>query len=161
MTETLAELAALLAGRRVAVVGVGNELRGDDGVGPLVAARLAAERPGLAVDAGTVPENHLGPILARDPEIVLFVDAADHGAAPGTWRLAPLRALAARASSTHHASLLLMARLVEAARARCWLVGVQPACLGFGEPMSDAVRAAGEELARALAAALPAEAADA
>ncbi len=159
--ETLADLAGLLAGRRVAVVGVGNERRGDDGVGPFVAARLAAEHPGLAVDAGTVPENFLGPILAGSPEIVLFVDAADHGGAPGTWRLAPLRALSARAATTHHASLLLMARLVEAARAHCWLVGVQPARLAHGEPMSEAVRAAGEQLAQALSAALARRAADA
>jgi len=161
MTGPRTDIEMLVAGRRVAVVGVGNELRGDDGVGPLVAARLAVRHPGRVVDAGPVPENFLGPILAGDPEIVLFVDAADHGGSPGEWRLVPARALAARAPTTHHASLLLMARLIEAAGARCWLLGVQPASLAHGQPMTEAVRASGERLAQALAGALAAEAIDA
>ena len=44
---------------RVAVVGVGQRLRGDDGAGPAVAQRLAplADAALLVVDAGHAPEN--------------------------------------------------------------------------------------------------------
>jgi hydrogenase 3 maturation protease len=151
----------LVAGRRALVVGVGNELLGDDGVGPLVAGRLERRHPGRAVDAGAVPENYLGVILEQAPEVVLFVDAADHGGPPGTWCLAPMRDLEMRVGCTHDASLRLLASLLEAEGVRCWLVGVQPAVLGPGRAMSADVLASGRRLARLLSQALTMEAAHA
>ena len=70
---------------RVAVVGVGQRLRGDDGAGPAVAQRLAplADAALLVVDAGHAPENCLGPIVRFRPDAILFVDAARGGLAPG------------------------------------------------------------------------------
>ena len=51
-----------LCGSRTVVLGVGNTLKGDDGVGPLVCERLAGKISATVIDAGTVPENHIGPI---------------------------------------------------------------------------------------------------
>jgi hydrogenase maturation protease len=161
MDATLRQIEALIAGRRVMVVGVGNTLCADDGVGPHVVGRLAREHPAAVLDAGSVPENHVGPIAAAAPEIVLFVDAADHGGAPGSCRLAPVGDLAPRTASTHAASLRLVSLLLESHGPRCWLVGIQPASLEPGAPLSETVRAAGERLAAALARALGREAAHA
>lgn len=149
----------LCAHHRVTVVGVGNELRGDDGVGPFVARRLAAEHPGRAVDAGCVPENHLGVILATIPELVLFVDAADLGGVAGAWRVARVDELEPRCESTHDASLALLARLFEAQDVECRLLGIQPARNAPGVGLSEPVRAAGELLAWRLARVFEAEAA--
>ncbi len=151
MSEPAESIAALVLGRRTLVVGVGNEMRGDDGVGPLVAGRLARRLADGALDAGTVPENYLGTILAHAPQVVLFVDAADHGGAPGAWCLARVRDLERRGAGTHDASLRLLASLLEAEGAECWLVGVQPAALVPGQAMSPEVLASGRRLARTLA----------
>ncbi len=161
MSEPTEMLEALVAGRRALVVGVGNELLGDDGVGPMVARRLARRPGGFAIDAGPVPENFLGTILAQAPQIVLFVDAADHGGPPGAWCLTPARDLEPRVSCTHDASLRLLACLLEAEGVPCWLVGVQPAVLGPGRAMTPAVLASGRRLARALGQALSMEVAHA
>jgi len=152
-------LGAIARGRRVAVVGVGNPLCGDDGVGPLVAARLAARGVAGALDAGPVPENHLGPLLALAPEVVLFVDAVEHGAPAGAVRLVRAADLGPRLSSTHAPSLRLLAALLGAAGAAAWVVGPQPARTAFGAPMTVAVAAAARALEDALAAALAASAA--
>jgi hydrogenase maturation protease len=108
-----------------------------------------------------VPENFLGVILARAPEVVLFVDAADHGGPPGAWCVAAVRELEVRAGGTHRPSLRLLAGLLEAEGVRCWLVGVQPEGLEPGRGMSPTVRASGERLARALERALAREVAHA
>jgi len=150
-------IAGLLAGRRAVVVGVGNSLCADDGAGPYVARRLAAEHPGRALDAGTVPENHLGVVLERAPEVVLFVDAVDHGGAPGDWCVVPVWEAEARVSFTHAASLRLAATLLESEGAACWLVGIQPACLEPGRAMGAAVRESADRLAAVLARALAGE----
>jgi hydrogenase maturation protease len=67
----------------VLVVGYGNALRGDDGVGPRVAELLAAgeQLPGARIEA----RHQLTPELAEDiaaARLVVLVDAASDGA-PG------------------------------------------------------------------------------
>jgi hypothetical protein len=61
---------------RVARVGVGNPIRGDDGAGPHVIARLEGRRSALLIDAGEVPENYVGKIAAWRPDVVCVIDAA-------------------------------------------------------------------------------------
>jgi len=162
MDDLGARLARALGGRSAAVVGVGNRLRGDDGAGSRLAARLLAAGAAGVHDAETVPENYLGPLLAARPDVVLFADAADHGAAPGSVCLVRAGELAARGSSTHAPSLRLLAGLLEAQGSECWVLGIQPAATGFGEelspPVAAAVAGAAGALAALLGAARPAEA---
>jgi hydrogenase maturation protease len=146
-----ARLEAVLHGRRAAVVGVGNRLRGDDGAGSWLAERLRDRCRVPVFDAETVPEDVLGPLLAAAPEVVLFVDAADHGGHPGEACVAPARELAGRCGSTHGMSLLLLARALEAHGIEAWLVGLQPARTAAGAPMTPAVAAAARALEDALA----------
>ena len=145
-----------LAGRAVALVGVGNRLRGDDGVGSWLAERLGARCRAPVFDAETVPEDVLGPLLALAPEVVVLVDAADHGGRPGETCVAPARELAGRCGSTHGMLLLLLARALESRGVEAWLVGIQPARTDAGAPVSAAVaagaRAAEDALARLLGA---------
>ncbi len=66
------------------VIGVGNDLRGDDGAGPAV-ARMVARRapPGVRVVAG--PADGLALLDSwRGADLVIIVDAVSCGSAPGT-----------------------------------------------------------------------------
>ena len=146
----------LVRGRRTAIVGVGSRLRGDDGAGPAVVERLAGSRA-CVIDAGTVPENYLGVLAQAAPEVVLFVDSLDHGAAPGACGVAPPAALGSRGADTHAPSLRLLTGLLESAGSECWLLGIQPARCDLGEGLSPEVAAAVDALAGALAAALSPE----
>ncbi len=143
---------------RARLVGVGNVDQGDDGLGPLLARALARE--GLdAIDAGTAPENILSDIVAGGVEDVLFLDAADIGAAPGSVVLLDSGAMRARFPqvSTHKISLGTLARLIEAGSgARVRLLGVQPLALRPGEGLSQPVRETLEMLTRMIIAAAPA-----
>jgi len=152
---SLAEtLAALARGRTLCVVGVGNPLRGDDGAGPLVIQRLGGHDGERLVDAGTTPENWYGPLLARAPALVLFVDAADSGGEPGACVIAPADVLAPRAGGTHAPTLRLLAQLLAPRGVDSWFVGIQPARTTTGAPLHPAVRAAVDEVAAAIAAVL-------
>jgi hydrogenase maturation protease len=139
MSELGERIGALARGRRTAVVGVGNRLRGDDAIGSLVAARLAGRVAAPVVDAETVPENYLDVLLDSAAEVVLFVDAADHGGAPGEWCLAPAAELVGSCTSTHAMSLRLLCRALAERDVACWLIGIQPGCAVFDEPLSPAV----------------------
>ena len=146
----------VVRGRRAAVVGVGNRLRGDDGAGAIVAERLQGRLAGPVLDAETVPENYLGVLIDAQVEVVLFVDAADHGGAPGTWCLAPAADLAASTVTTHAMSLLLLALALETRGIDCWLIGIQPGGAGFDAPLTAAVAAGAGRVVGALVEALAA-----
>ncbi len=130
---------------RVAVVGVGQRLRGDDGAGPAVARRLAALAGASlqVVDAGHAPENCLGPIVRFGPDAILFVDAACGGLAPGelTW-LRPDEA-DSRGGSTHTLSLAMLAAYLSAETgAAVHVLGIEPGEMAFGEGLSPVVEEA-------------------
>jgi hydrogenase 3 maturation protease len=136
----------------VAVVGIGQELRGDDAVGVKAArALLRRQRAGsdisrpvslLVVEAGPMPESCTGPLRRFAPDLAILVDAADMGAAPGTvawldWRDADA------AGSTHGLPLSLFAGyLTTEIGCTVLLLGIQPADLTFGAPVSPPARRA-------------------
>ena len=74
---------------RIVVIGMGNELRCDDGVGLAVVRRLkpyASER--LTVFEGHMtPEVFIAPACTFLPTHLLIVDAAELHEQPGHWRL--------------------------------------------------------------------------
>ena len=132
---------------RVVLLGVGNRLRGDDGAGSLLAARLAARGIDRAFDGGTTPENYCELVAALSHRTVFIADAACFGGREGEVRLLDPRSLGAGAFSTHGISLRpLAAYLEERCGCRVVVVGIQPAAARDGEGVSPAVTGAVAEL---------------
>jgi hydrogenase 3 maturation protease len=127
-------------GGRTVLVGVGNPMKGDDGFGPLVANMV----PG-ALDARTVPENFISRIRAERPDNVIVFDSLDFGGKPGEVRVVDAADAEGLAFSTHALPLSLFARML--APAKVWLVGAQPASVGFGESASKEVKESAERIA--------------
>jgi hydrogenase maturation protease len=68
--------------RRILVIGFGNPGRRDDGLGPAIAARIAAlDLPGVTVETAYQLEIE-DAALAAEHDDVVFVDAARTGPAP-------------------------------------------------------------------------------
>lgn len=128
-------------GAPVAVVGVGNRMRGDDAIGGLVAGELDGSTDIVAIDAGTTPENQLDRLVALRPERVLFVDACAFGGAAGDFRLfsrEEIDDLAGSIVSTHALPLgLTVALLEKELDAEVLLLGIQPGRLDFGAELSE------------------------
>lgn len=139
------------ASTRVLVIGVGNPLMSDDGVGQRLLAALAALAPvadGVEfLDAGTIGFMLLPRVEQCDA--LLALDAANLDAAPGEVRVFEGEALDAFVRqprcSVHELGLrdlLDAARLTGSLPARRALVGVQPERLGWGMALSPSVEAA-------------------
>ena len=70
------------------LMGIGNELKGDDGIGNVIAREFSA--PGWkAIACETVPENFTSVIRRERPELLVIVDATDMGLNPGEIRIIP------------------------------------------------------------------------
>ncbi len=108
--------------------------------------------------AGTTPERVIGRLAEAGFDHLVFLDAVEFGAAPGSVTFLNAEAIAARFPqvSTHKLSLGLLAKMVEAdGLTKVWLLGVQPESLKAGEGLTPAVQRTLEVL-RDLLAEMPA-----
>ena len=140
-----------LAGTHVLVIGVGNPLMSDDGVGQrlleALATRATPDDRVEFLDAGTLGFMLLPRVEQCDA--LLALDAASVGGAPGELRIfegEDFDAFVRRPRCSVHElglhDLLDAARLMGALPARRALVGVQPERLGWGMALSPPVEAA-------------------
>jgi hydrogenase maturation protease len=126
------------------VIGYGNTMRSDDGVGPRIARLLT---PAKGVDV--LVRHQLVPELADDlrgRRVVVFVDAAAT-LAPGAVATRPVTASEPMPAPglTHHVSpetLLLLAERLYDARPRAFLVTVGVSSFDLGEELTPRVAAA-------------------
>lgn len=132
---------------RVAIVGIGNILRGDDGLGPELIRMLKGSFPQkgrfLLLDTGEAPENYLEKIVQYQPDTILLVDALDFAESPGSMTIIDRSELQESGLSTHNASIKLTMNYLNS-RAKCdvLLLGIQPANLEMGSSLSEPIKLA-------------------
>lgn len=142
---------------RVAVVGVGQALCGDDGAGPAVIARLISSMSEdenlLLLDCGHAPENCLGQIIGFKPDHVVYVDAVRSGATPGEIRWFELDKAVEIGGSTHTLSLGVLSEFIthEIPTCKVSILGIQPQSTNFGDGLSNCVNIATISAAEVLA----------
>ncbi len=133
------------------LIGIGNSDRGDDGIGPWVAAHLDAPN-WEALDGGLAPENLTGVVRRRAPALLVLVDAAEMGLSPGTVRRIPRDRIEDCGLGTHMLPLHHLMAFLDDCVPAIELIGIQPANTAYGADLTPAVRAAGQTLLAALAA---------
>jgi hydrogenase maturation protease len=135
--------------RDTLIIGLGNPLRGDDGVG-ITVARALAERvlpDGVeVVDGGTQGLGLVNVMEGR--QRVILVDAADVGQAPGQFVRFALDEARLRGEdqplSVHAAGLreaLLLAQALGTLPDQIIIFGVQPASVDWDEALSPKIEA--------------------
>jgi hydrogenase maturation protease len=134
---------------RILVAGVGNVLRGDDGFGPAVVARLEDLPPGVEVIETGIGGVALLQELLTGWDGFVLIDAVDRGAPPGTlFELLPEVGEAVHVADVHLANpdrVLSMAKTMGVLPERVRIVGCQPAQVDeLGQGLSAVVEAAVE-----------------
>ena len=156
LNQRLTHLASNGRTPRIAIVGVGHELRGDDAAGVVVARGLqplvAGRDERLVIDAGPVPENHTGLLRRFDPDLVLLVDAAQMYEAAGVVRCLAWQDTAGLSASTHTLPLhVISSYLTFELGCEVALLGIQAADTSLCGPLSPAVQEAVDTVVQALA----------
>ncbi len=134
---------------RLAVLGIGHELYGDDAVGVWLAGRLGQLHPAcerfLAIQGGPAPENFTGTLRRFKPDLVLLVDAALMDLEPGDTGWLSWQDTSGFSASTHTLPLHLLAGyLTSELNCEVALLGIQPAQTQVGTPLSPMVQDAAE-----------------
>ncbi|MFA5145900.1 MAG: hydrogenase 3 maturation endopeptidase HyCI [Candidatus Omnitrophota bacterium] len=149
----------LTGAKRIAVLGVGSDLRADDEAGLLVAKGLLKNSPSrkgrvpiAAFIGATAPENLTGEIKRFKPSHLLIIDSAEFGNKPGTILvLKPADIKEGVTFSTH----LMPARILSeyfhtSMKCDITIIGIQPGTMKFGKPVSKSVKSAAKEVIAAI-----------
>ena len=136
--------------KKLIVLGVCNELKSDDGVGPFIINKLIDENIEkdnlLFINAETVPENFTGKIRKENPSHVIIVDACMMGAKPGEIKIVDKDDFANIGISTHSMSLSYFVKYLEMDNDfKVIFVGIEPETMDWGEkPTPDVEKTACE-----------------
>lgn len=141
---------------RLAVVGIGNELNGDDAAGVQVIRNLRQLLPPgleiLLVEAGPAPENFSGPIRRFQPDLVLLVDAVDAGEPAGKIVWLEWQHIAGVSALTHSLPPTIFGKFMSQEMQRpVALIGIQAGSIEFDTQPSPAVKMAVRRLSSELA----------
>ena len=127
------------------LLGIGNPLNGDDGVGIYVARRFKKDN-WISLACGTAPENFTGIIRKTRPSCLVLVDAAAMGISTGEYRIIPRDKIEDVSMGTHQIPLSLLIDFLSDTVERIILIGIQPERTGTGEEISLPVRKGADRL---------------
>jgi len=148
----------LFSAKRVAVVGVGNAMRRDDALGIEIVKLLqgkVSKRVSL-VEAETMPENYMDPLLEFRPSHILIIDSGLLGKRPGSAKLLKPNENVKTPISTHTLQLeVFCAYLEKAISAKILLLIVQPKDTSMGEGVTKEIAKAEERISDLLIEILP------
>jgi len=141
--------------KRIAICGIGNDIRGDDAFGVIVAEKLKEmiDDPDVfIINCGEVPENYTSKIAGFEPDLVVFVDAVDFRGEVGEYIVADPEGTIGEAVSTHGLPLKFVTRFMKTiVKAEFILIGCQPGSTGLFEEPSELIKERAERLAELLA----------
>ncbi len=136
----------LQGARRVIVLGVGNELRGDDDAGPRVIRLIKhlASKVVRIIDSGVTPENSAEAVLRFRPSHVVLVDAVEASQQPGSVAILSEDTISNVAVSTHRLPLTLFTSYLrsQGLKAQFIFIGLQVKDVSLGSAMSPEVEEA-------------------
>lgn len=140
---------------KVAVLGIGSQLKSDDAGGLLAAEDLRKfllKNPkkadvGIFI-GGTAPENITSEIKRFAPSHLIIIDAADMKGSPGEIKLIDPEDIGGISFSTHNLpATMLIEYLRQFLKCEIVVIGIQPGSLEFGKKPSVEMTKAAKSLA--------------
>lgn len=111
-------------------MGIGNELKYDDGVGPYIVSKLNQldlSDDVLLINGQTVPENFTGKIRMENPSHIILIDACLMGLDCGDYRIVDKEDFANIGISTHSMSLSYFVKFLN--QDNILFIGIEPQLL--------------------------------
>ncbi len=144
---------------KVVILGIGNELRGDDGFGPYVAESLQGKVSARIFNCGTALENYYNPIVKENPDAIILLDIVDFNGPFGEIGVFEKGDILKVGFSTHNISPRVFIELLESSlKSDIIMVGVKPRSTAFGADLSAEIKESADILSDFFIKLLPKEA---
>jgi len=126
---------------KIVIAGIGNPLRGDDGLGCYLVKRLERRVKAVCIDTGSTPENYVGKMIQAQPDTLLLIDAVHLDKKPGEFVMMQPGELAHQFPSTHGFPLqMVIDQLSKCIAGQILLLGVQPQTIKTGTVLSGLIK---------------------
>ncbi|AVB77031.1 hydrogenase maturation peptidase HycI [Methanococcus maripaludis] len=154
---------------KIAILGIGNYLKSDDGFGVYVVESLvknyskthenlslekeinSVNNRLILMNCGVVPENFTDVIKRENPDKIIMVDAALMHQEPGTLRVVKSDEISETGFSTHSLPLSIIIKYINAhIDTEILIIGIEPTDLEFGEPLSGLIKEKADEFSKIL-----------
>ncbi|MDD2643888.1 MAG: hydrogenase maturation peptidase HycI [Methanobacteriaceae archaeon] len=133
------------------IMGIGNELKTDDGLGPYIinylTPKLKNKNNVTLINAGSAPENFTGKIKTLNPTHIILIDAVIMEEKPGFLRLVKKEEIKNMGISSHNMPLSYLINYLELEKTyKILFIGVQPADLSLQLGLTSNVKESAENL---------------
>ena len=155
------------------ILGIGNDIRGDDGLGPYIIEELSNKKEALEdnsdidsifdlkdlflINGGSVPENFTSKIKSYekiksyDPSHIILIDASLMNKEPGDIEIVNKENISNVSISTHSMSLAYLIKFLELEKPfEILFIGIEPEIMDLSFELSDKIQKASDDLVEIL-----------
>ncbi|RBQ22756.1 hypothetical protein ALNOE001_15970 [Candidatus Methanobinarius endosymbioticus] len=131
--------------KKLVIMGIGNELRGDDSLGPHIINELESSKKLygekiVLINGGSAPENFTSLIKSEKPSHILMIDATLMNSRPSSIKFLNKEEIANINTSTHSMSLSFLIKFLEQYLSfKFLLIGIEPLSMNLGDEISPKV----------------------
>ena len=139
----------LKAYKKLVIMGIGNDICGDDGIGPYIVENIKhLESSNVSIlNVTTAPENFTGKIRKIDPTHIIIVDAVIMNEGPGKIKIVKKEEVAGVSISTHSMSLSYLVNYLELEKPyNILFIGIEPESMELGQGLSPLVKSSSDEI---------------
>ena len=149
------------------ILGIGNDIRGDDGLGPYIIEELSRKKEEIQensdidsifdlnclflINGGSVPQNLTSKIKSYDPSHVILIDASLMNKEPGDIEIVNKENISNVSISTHSMSLAYLIKFLELEKPfEILFIGIEPEIMDLSFELSDKIQKASDDLVEIL-----------
>ena len=131
------------------LMGIGNTLRGDDGIGSII-ARNFKDNDWLSLDCGVAPENFTSIIKKNKPHLVVLIDVVEMDLKPGEFRIIPPEKINTMHLTTHSIPLSFLISYLKNFTREIIFIGIQPKIIDYSTSISPEILKSSQEIIKIL-----------
>nr|WP_232210879.1 hydrogenase maturation peptidase HycI [Methanothermococcus okinawensis] len=143
--------------KKIAIMGIGNTMKGDDGFGVLLIENLVKHYKNkynldlnnevnnirdkiILLNCGVVPENFTDVLKQEKPDKILIIDAALMGKSPGTLNIVNSEDISEIGFSTHSLPMSVIVKYLSYyIDTEILIIGIEPEQIDFGKSLSKKI----------------------
>ena len=135
--------------KKYILMGIGNTLRGDDGIGSIIAQNFK-DYDWLSIDCGVIPENFTSTIKKNKPNLVVLIDAVEMDLKSGEFRIISPDRISALHLTTHSMPLSFLISYLKEYTQELIFIGIQPEVIDYSNSLSPNVLKSSEKIIKIL-----------
>ncbi|OUJ18803.1 NiFe-hydrogenase maturation factor [Methanonatronarchaeum thermophilum] len=126
----------------ILVCGIGNDIKGDDAVGPYIISQVKETGWIKTLDCGKNPEAYIKNIVEINPDLLILIDSTKFNGKPGDLIITQASEIEKKTISSHRMPIPVFNEILHERinNLDIYLIGIQPKQIILGKEISKPVK---------------------